>query len=116
MKRMEKKGIVLYDGDCRLCNLSVRFIMKRERKEGFAYHSLHSERAKAILQSEFAEKVPDSIVFVKNGKIYTESDAALRIACSLRFPWSLMAVFLVVPAFIRNPVYRYLAANRHRLL
>ena len=46
--------------------------------------------------------------------MYSHSDAALRIARLLGFPWSLAAVGLIVPRFVRDAVYRFIARHRYR--
>lgn len=58
--------------------------------------------------------VPDTVVLVHEGKLYQQSEAALRAAQLLGFPWMLLAVFWVVPRPIRDAVYRWIARNRYR--
>ena len=58
--------------------------------------------------------LPDSVVLYRKGRVYLRSGAALRIAMLLRFPLPLLAAFLVVPPFIRNTVYDWIARNRYR--
>jgi predicted DCC family thiol-disulfide oxidoreductase YuxK len=54
----------------------------------------------------------DSMVLSENGKIYTQSSAALRITKYLKGLWPIMTIFLIVPPFIRNAIYSYIAKNR----
>jgi predicted DCC family thiol-disulfide oxidoreductase YuxK len=54
------------------------------------------------------------MVLVENGKVYFRSDAPLRIARGLTLPWPLASAFLVVPRFIRDTVYDFVAARRYR--
>ncbi len=58
----------------------------------------------------------DSIILYKpkERRIFHKSSAILRIAKSLSFPTKLMAVFFIVPNFIRNWVYNYVAKNRYK--
>jgi predicted DCC family thiol-disulfide oxidoreductase YuxK len=51
---------------------------------------------------------------VEDGKVYTESTAALRIARQLRAPWPLAYAFIAVPRILRDTAYRYFARNRYR--
>jgi predicted DCC family thiol-disulfide oxidoreductase YuxK len=46
--------------------------------------------------------------------VHLRSGAALRIARQLAFPWPLFAVFLLVPAPVRDLVYRFVARHRFR--
>ena len=56
----------------------------------------------------------DSVILYRNGRLYTRSSAALRIAAHLRFPWPLAALFLAVPRGIRDAIYDWIARNRYR--
>lgn len=49
-----------------------------------------------------------------NGKLYDQSSAALKIASRMGALWPLMTVFWIIPKFIRDAVYRYIAKNRYR--
>ena len=57
---------------------------------------------------------PTSIVLVEDGRAYERSAAALRIARRLRFPWKLAWVWIVVPRFLRDAVYDFVARHRYR--
>ena len=46
--------------------------------------------------------------------IYYKSTAALKVASQLGFPINVFAIFLIVPNFIRNWVYDYIAKNRYK--
>jgi predicted DCC family thiol-disulfide oxidoreductase YuxK len=111
----EVKHIVLFDGVCNLCNSSVQFVVKRDKKAQLHYASLQSKVGQDLLAKyKIDTKNVDSIVFVSNGKAYIESTAALKIAGFLQFPYNLLQVFIVIPTFIRNLVYRWIARNRYR--
>lgn len=108
------KAIVLFDGHCNLCNRSVQFILARDARAYFQFASLQSAKGQELLLAHGLSQPPDSIVLVEAEQAYVESGAALRIARGLAWPWKLLAVFLVIPAFIRNPIYRFIARNRYR--
>lgn len=110
----EGKFLVLFDGYCNLCNGAVQFIMKRDKKEQFYFASLSWPIAKNVLADfpEFSEV--DSILVYKDGKLYDQSSAALKIAAKLGALWPLMGVFWIVPKFIRDGVYAFIARNRYK--
>ena len=58
--------------------------------------------------------LPDSVVLVEVGRVFTRSDAALRIVRRLTFPWPLLWGFGPVPRVIRDAVYDVVARNRYR--
>jgi predicted DCC family thiol-disulfide oxidoreductase YuxK len=107
--------IVLFDGVCHLCQGSVKFIIKRDPKRQLRFASLQSDFAKKRLGSIcFKPESLSSIVFIEKGKAYRESTAALKIAAYLRAPWKFLKIFKIVPRFIRDPLYRWVAKNRYR--
>lgn len=56
----------------------------------------------------------DTFVLIEDGKYYTRSTAALRLAKGLKFPYPLFYGLIIVPKFIRNAVYNWVARNRYR--
>jgi predicted DCC family thiol-disulfide oxidoreductase YuxK len=105
--------IILFDGQCNLCNKSVQFILKHERNQELQFVSLQSEQGTKILSDQgYPENYTESVLFLKNNKLYKESKAALKISAYLKFPWNALRVFYIVPTFLRNWVYRYIAKNR----
>ena len=57
---------------------------------------------------------PGSVVLVDEEGVHERSDAVLRIARRLGLPWSLLTVGFIVPRFLRDAVYRWVARNRYR--
>lgn len=112
----QNKNIVLFDGDCSFCNFWVKFILKRDPKKQFVFHSLQSELGKELRKKHQISEQLDTLIYLnKNNKAFIKSGAALRIASKLKFPWFLAIVFIVIPPFIRNWVYDLIAKNRHKL-
>lgn len=58
--------------------------------------------------------VYNSFMLVENGKLYTRSAGALRVVKHLSGGWRLLYAFIVVPAFIRDAVYNWIARNRYK--
>ena len=110
-------SVVLFDGECNLCNHSVQFILRRDPARRFHFAALQSSAAQRLLRQsgQAPTLLPDSVVLVEQAKVYTKSTAALRIARRLSGLWPLAAVFLLVPAFLRDGVYDLIAQHRYRL-
>jgi predicted DCC family thiol-disulfide oxidoreductase YuxK len=107
--------IVLFDGVCNLCNGSVQFVIKRDPKGIFKFASLQSQYASALLtQIGLDASKLYSIIVVTNNKVYQRSDAALKVASRLPGMWPMMGVFKVVPRFIRDAVYNFIASRRYK--
>ncbi|MCA8960851.1 MAG: DUF393 domain-containing protein [Planctomycetes bacterium] len=106
--------VVCFDGVCNLCNSAVDFIVRRDRARRFRYTPLGSNTAERLLPDGLPEKHDrDSFVLIDDRGIWVRSDAALRVARHLTFPWSLARVFLIVPRPIRDAVYRWIARHRY---
>ncbi len=111
----ENNSIILFDGVCNLCNNSVHFIIKRDKKKRFLFTSLQSDAARDILlQFQLKNSEMDSILFIENGKINQKSDAILKIVKHLNGIWKISYGFIIIPKFIRDYVYIIIAKNRYR--
>lgn len=109
------KALVLYDGYCVLCNRVVAFISPRQKPGALDFTALQSVRGQRILaECGLATDDLDTFVLYHNGGCATRSTGALRLTHYLRFPWPLLQILLIVPAFMRNPVYNWVARNRFR--
>lgn len=107
--------IIFFDGVCNLCQGAIQFIIVRDPKDHFKFASLQSKYAKEkLLPFNVDPAIGDSIVLLENGKVYEHSTAALRIAKGLNGLWPLLYAFIIVPKFIRDGVYRWIAKNRYR--
>lgn len=107
---------MIYDGECGFCNRSVLFLLKRDQCRSLKF----SASASRFSQSELAKhgiitETLDTLVFIENGEAYLYSDAGLRIAKHLKRPWSFFRHFLVIPKRVRDPLYKFIARNRHRI-
>lgn len=102
--------IIFYDGLCGLCDKSVQFVLKHDKKKVFKFATLQSDFAKQTL----GHLEEDSFVLFENNTIYIRSTAALRTAKFLPGLWKLLYGFVIVPAFIRDGVYRFIAKNRYK--
>ena len=110
-------GIVLFDGVCNLCNASVLFVIDRDPAGYFAFASIQSASARdALVRAGADSKRLDlsSVLLIEGTRVYDRSTAALRIARHLSGAWPLLVVLRVVPRFIRDAVYDWVARNRYR--
>ena len=111
-------AVVLFDGVCNFCNASVNFVLEHDRESYFKFAPLQSEIGASMLavhNLDLASEPIDSVILVEDGKAYTHSTAALRIARRLGMPWSWLYAFIIVPAALRDVFYRLFAKYRYRL-
>ncbi|MEI6264380.1 MAG: thiol-disulfide oxidoreductase DCC family protein [Sphingobacteriia bacterium] len=115
IQEVEKHSIILFDGVCNLCSSSVQFVIKHDPQHHFRFASLQSDFGQQKLAHFNLSTIAfNSFVLLENGKMYTESTAALKVAKQLNKGWSLLYAFIIVPAFIRNAVYQFIAKNRYK--
>ena len=108
-------GIILFDGTCAFCERSVRFIACRDRGY-FRFGASQNAEGQAVLaQFGTTREAARSLILIEGDQLYLRSDAVLRIARRLNAPWRFAAVLLAVPRPIRDLVYRFVAAIRHRI-
>ncbi len=121
---MGEAPLLLFDGVCNLCNRSVQFVLRNEREPDIRFATLQSDGARRRLTELMgetralaladADRDPESMLLVEDGRVYERSDAALRVSRHLRWPYRGLAVFLVVPRPLRDLVYCWVARNRYR--
>ncbi len=110
-----EKSIILFDGVCNLCNASIDFILRRDKKDRFLVGALQEDPGQALLSKyQVAPTYLDSLVLVENGKVYFRSTAALKISRRLHGLWPLFYPLILLPAFLRDPVYDWIGRNRYR--
>ncbi|MGE7111404.1 thiol-disulfide oxidoreductase DCC family protein [Lysinibacillus sp. NPDC047702] len=108
-------GIILFDGICNFCDSSVQFIIRYDQAAYFQFASIQSDVGQALLAKYNVSENVDSVILIEHGKAYVESTAALRISRKLDGLWSICYLFIIVPSYLRNIVYRAVAKNRYRL-
>ncbi|MBT9484437.1 thiol-disulfide oxidoreductase DCC family protein [Sediminibacterium sp.] len=107
--------VILFDGVCNLCNSSVQFVIKHDPKKQFRFASLQGEYGQQVLkQFNLPTNTLSSFILLKDHQIYTHSTGALKVAKQLSGAWPLLYVFIIIPPFIRNAVYQFIANNRYK--
>ncbi len=106
---------MLYDGECGLCNRSVKFLIARDGGQLY-YAPLQGETAGA-LREEHPEipRTLESVVLVDDGKVRLRSKAFLYGAKYLTRPWRWAYAFRWLPAFLLDLGYRFIARIRYRV-
>jgi predicted DCC family thiol-disulfide oxidoreductase YuxK len=112
---MQTSPILLFDGVCNLCNRSVQFVIRRDKKKKFRFAALQGRMGQQLLhQHQLPVNDMNSFVLIENGKAYTRSAAALRVLKGLGGGWKLFYAFMVLPRFLRDAVYSWIARNRYK--
>lgn len=107
--------IIYFDGVCNLCEGSVQFILKIDRKKIFRFASLQGKAGQDMLTKyQLPGNDFKSFVVQEGDRIYTKSTGALRVLKHVGGAWSLLYAFIIVPKFIRDAVYGFVSRNRYK--
>ena len=108
-----EKMVLLFDSGCKLCNSSIKFVTKGDKKQQIKQIPLSSIEGGAIVAMYPLLQNINSIIFIANNKLFIESDAILQIAKHLSFPYKLLVAGNILPKKWRDFIYRWIAKNRY---
>lgn len=111
---LTKQPILLFDGECGFCNRSVQFLLAREKNKQLHFAPLQSDAGQQLIDYFEIDKKTDSIILIRDHAAYIKSCAALRLTRYMKGLWPLLIVFIIVPPFLRNAVYDFIAKRRMR--
>lgn len=114
-EELKHKPILLFDGYCNFCSSAVQFMAAREKNREMYFTSLQSPVGLELLEHyRIDPATTDSLVLIENDKAYVKSGAALRTTKYMRGLYPLLKGFLIIPPFIRNFVYDFIAKRRYK--
>ncbi|MGY5849386.1 thiol-disulfide oxidoreductase DCC family protein [Salegentibacter sp. F14] len=116
MEIPKDKKIVLFDGVCNLCNGTVTYIIKHDKKDVFRFASLQSELGRKLVSERGMDPEElDSIILIEPGVAYfRKSTAALEISKDLSGAASLLQYFWFIPESLRDGIYNLVADKRYK--
>jgi predicted DCC family thiol-disulfide oxidoreductase YuxK len=107
--------IVIFDGVCHLCSRVVKFILAHETQPTLRFTPVQSPAGARMMRAfGLSPEDAETFVLVVEGQAYVRSEAAIRVARHLKYPWRLLAVIRVFPPSLRNWGYDCVARNRYR--
>lgn len=113
---MSTDHLVVFDGVCNLCNGTVQFIIRHDKKKKFSFAVSQSDAGQKILeQVGFAAISQSSVVYVRQGVAHVKSKAVLLILKDLGCCWNFFYILIAVPPFVRDFIYDLIAKNRYRI-
>lgn len=110
------KKIILFDGVCNLCNSSVQFIIKKDKKDVFRFVALQSELGQKITThiGVNSSNIDSFLLYEPGNAYYYKAEAALKITSALGGLYGLLSIFNYFPKQISNYIYDYVARNRYK--
>lgn len=106
--------VLLFDGVCNLCNGVVQFVLAHDPQAAVHFASQQSAYGQRAMLERGLSGI-EGVVLIEGERVYTHSDAALRLLSYLPAPLSWVSVLRVIPKGLREVVYRFVARNRYRL-
>ncbi|MBV9470114.1 MAG: thiol-disulfide oxidoreductase DCC family protein [Abitibacteriaceae bacterium] len=112
----QAESIILFDGVCNFCSHSTNFIIQHDPQHRFKFAPLQSAAGQALLQQyHLPTGELNSVILIEHGRVYDRSTAVLRIARRLNKLWPLAYWLMMVPPFLRDTVYNWVARHRYHL-
>jgi predicted DCC family thiol-disulfide oxidoreductase YuxK len=110
-----KMNIVLFDGLCNMCNKTVLFLIKFDKKNNLHFAAQQTNAGAKIMNQYLVKQDARSVIFIKENLVYYQSDAIIEIAKILS-GWPRIGILAVIfPKFLRNWVYDLVAQNRYKI-
>jgi predicted DCC family thiol-disulfide oxidoreductase YuxK len=111
---MVEKPLIVFDGECNLCNWTVNFVLRRDTGKIFLFSPNQSDAGREILTELGLDRMGNETIYlIEEDKIYSRSTAVLLALRRLPFPWKILSVFIIVPKGIRDFVYDVIATHRY---
>lgn len=112
-KSIKQDQVLLYDGECSFCNGAVQWIIARDPEANISFAAQQGEIGQSLILKHHVPADVDSLIFIDGGKAYIYSDAALKLCSYLHGRWPLAQYLAIIPRFLRNAVYKFVAKNRY---
>jgi len=107
--------IILFDGYCNLCDHSVQFVIRNDPQKQFKFAALQSEIGQQLLKKGGLLGLGNNtFILIESEQYYTRSTAALRVLRLLGGYWPYLYSLRIIPRFLRDAVYRFVARYRYR--
>jgi predicted DCC family thiol-disulfide oxidoreductase YuxK len=108
-------NIIVFDGVCNFCNRIVQLIIRHDPSSQIHFAAQQSEAGEKLLNQYSIQENTSSVVFITKGMVYYQSDAVIEIAKLLKGWPSIFKYGIIVPRFLRNTIYKFIAANRYAI-
>ena len=108
--------IIVFDAQCLLCSAWVQFLLRHDKAKQFRFASIQGAEDKQLLK-EAGLQIDrlETLLLVDETKSYQHTDAILRVLHTMGWPWRAVGVTRIIPASLRDRLYRWIARNRYQL-
>ena len=105
---------VLYDGECQFCIKWVHFAQSKLQDKTISFLPFNSVECIKIEQ-ELQIGNQDSVVYIQNNIVFFKSQAVLKICKQLQFPYNYLVFLKILPTFLLDFGYDFIAKRRLKL-
>ena len=109
-----EKPVIIYDGNCRLCQRAVLFLRTKSGTSGLEFFPSTGSEANQLMHDYQvpSETTAHTVILINKNRVYTKSDAVIRALQMRSGMWRISGILLVIPAFLRNLIYDWVARTR----
>ncbi|AXB78573.1 thiol-disulfide oxidoreductase DCC family protein [Novosphingobium sp. P6W] len=112
----EAQPIILFDGECVLCSANAQFILTHDKARRYRLAPMQGAVGAALFRKHGVDpNDPDTILVIDGDRVLRDSDAVLSIYTGLGWPWRIAGLALLMPRWLRDPAYRWVARHRYRI-
>ncbi len=106
--------VIIYDGECRFCRQAVKFLDTSKSSAHVNFVPSTDASSNDLLETFYLPKdiTEKSVILIENRQVFTKSSAVIRALKRKGGVWRISGVLLIIPAFIRNLIYDWIARNR----
>lgn len=108
--------IVVFDGECVLCNGWVSFLLRHDKQRLYRFASIQTPAGRTLLaQAGLPVERLDTLLVIEGDRSFRHTQAIFRVLHGLGWPWRAAWIGWLVPAPLRDSMYRWVARRRYRL-
>lgn len=108
--------LVVYDGECAFCTRSVQLVSRFDKVMIYKFTPFSSALGQEICHlAKISSNDPGSLIAIVAGNMCVKSTAVLQIAGSFGGLWKIFRAFELIPIYLRDLAYDYIAKRRKTL-
>jgi predicted DCC family thiol-disulfide oxidoreductase YuxK len=110
----DDKPVILFDGVCVLCSGWIEFVLRHDPHARYRLLAAQTPLGQALLLHYGLDTTDfESTILIKDGLAWFKSEAPIRMAIGLGYPWRMAALLRMVPLRLRDWLYEHIARNRY---